>query len=209
MKYSSLNEFAYSEIKKKLMENKILPNQRIREDILAEELEISRTPVREAINRLITEGLIVSVPRKGLFAKEITNRDIEEMIEVRVVLEKLSVSLCCGIIKEEQMDELEMIFQRYERMLRSGRYLEAGELDGEIHNYIAGISDNDRLIYYIKDIQQRFVYARARNVKWTEEMVERSIRFHRNLLDAIMKKDTAGSQKAVEEDIRGMILLLP
>lgn len=209
MQFSGLNNFAYAEIKKRLLENTILPNERIREDLIAEELQISRTPVREAINRLVTEGLVVSVPRKGLFAKEITTDDIEEMIEVRIVLEALSAELCCIRASDDQLKTLKDVFDHYEYMLRRGRHLEASELDGEIHNCIARISGNDRLIHYIGDLQQYFQYARARNVKWTQEMVDRSIKLHKNLLDAIIQRDASLSKAAIEEDVRGMRNLLP
>lgn len=206
--YSGLNDAAYEEIKHRLLENRILPGDRIREDIIAGELGISRTPVREAINRLVSEGLVINIPRKGLFALEITNEEIEKMIEVRIALETLAISLCCKIITAPQLRELETIFNRYEKMLRGKDYLEASQLDSAIHNYIAELTENKKLIDYISDLQVLFTYARARNVKWTQKMVDDSVKFHRGILDAINNGNATLAQKAIEEDIRGMRALL-
>ncbi|MCL2321257.1 MAG: GntR family transcriptional regulator [Oscillospiraceae bacterium] len=206
--YSGLKEAAYAEIKQRLLENRILPGERIREDQIADELKISRTPVREAINRLVAEGLVINIPRKGLFALEISTQEIEKMIEVRVALETLAVGLCCRDITAENLRELDAIFQRYETALRGQNYPEASKLDSEIHNYIARLSDNKKLVDYIRDLEELFTYARARNVKWTREMIDNSIQFHRNLIDAINSKDTELAKKAIAEDIHGMRALL-
>lgn len=207
-RYSGLKEAAYVEIKQRLLGNKILPGERIREDLIAEEMGISRTPVREAINQLVAEGLVVNLPRKGLFALEISVQEIEKMIEVRVVLETLAVRMCCQMITEEQIGDLEEIFRHYQVLLRSKDFTEASKVDSEIHNYIARVSDNKKLIDYIRDLEELFTYTRARNVRWTQEMVDGHIRLHRTLLDAIHRRDVSRAQKAMEADIRGMLSLL-
>ncbi|MDK2789278.1 MAG: hypothetical protein PWP07_2523 [Epulopiscium sp.] len=208
MKFSGLKEYVYHEVKKRLINNTIKPGERIWEDSIAEELEVSRTPVREAINRLIAEGFVENRPRKGIFAAEISKEDLKKMLDVRIALETLSVSECCKLITEEEMSELKKIYDDYKIKLTNGEYAEASQLDSQIHRYIAGISDNKKLIAYINDIQDFFAYTRACNVKWTEEKIEKSLKDHKTLIDAICDKDQERAMNLIKEDIEAMRKLL-
>ncbi|MDF2890285.1 MAG: GntR family transcriptional regulator [Clostridia bacterium] len=208
MKFSGLKEYVYHKVKKRLINNTIRPGERIWEDKIAEELEVSRTPVREAINRLIAEELIENRPRKGIFAAEISRNDLYKMLDVRIALETLAVSQCCKLITDEGTDELTEIYEKYRKKLSDGEYTEASQLDSQIHRYIAGVSDNKKLATYINDIQDVFAYTRTWNVKWTESKIDRSIRDHKNLVEAICNRDEDGAVNLVRKDIESMRDLL-
>lgn len=107
MKHPSLKETAYKLIKEKLLNLEFAPGSRLREDHLAEKISMSRTPVREAVNQLVREGLINSVPRKGLFFIELTKEKINDLIDVRTGLESLAVMKCIDRIDEIKLAGLE------------------------------------------------------------------------------------------------------
>jgi DNA-binding GntR family transcriptional regulator len=208
MKFSGLKEYVYHEIKKRLMTSKIKQGERIWEEAIAQELDVSRTPVREAINRLIAEGFVENRPRKGVFAAEISKHELHKMLDVRVVLEALSVRRCCRLITEEEINELSAIYEKYRGRLKTGDFAEASQLDSEIHRFIALVSDNKKLASYINDIQDFFAYTRACTVKWTETNVDRSLKDHLNLIEAISRRDEEGAVDLIEKDIQSMRELL-
>ncbi|HOQ17312.1 MAG: GntR family transcriptional regulator [Epulopiscium sp.] len=208
MKFSGLKEYAYHKIREKLISNEIKPGERIWEEEIAAELGISRTPVREAINRLVAEGLVGNRPRKGVFAAEISKNELRKMLSVRTVLETLSVSQCCKLITEAEMYELKKIYDNYKSAMEKGDYEKASQLDSQIHRYIAKISGNRRLENYINDIQDFFAYARPHKVKWTETKIKRSLQDHKKLVDAICNRDEDSAIAIIKEDIAAMDDLL-
>lgn len=208
LKISGLKEFIYHELKKKLLNSKIKQGERIWEEDIAKEFGVSRTPVREAINRLIAEGFVENRPRKGIFAAEISIDELIKMLDVRMVLEELSVRMCCTQISEIEINELKEIFSEYSLMLKNGHYGKASKLDSEIHKYIARVANNQKLSEYIDDIQDLFAYTRTGAVSWNVKKVERSIRDHHELIDAISKRDEKKATMMILKDIESMRLLL-
>lgn len=204
MKVSGLKEYVYYELKKKLINNQYKPGERIWEEQLAEELDVSRTPVREAINQLVAEGFIENRPRKGIFAAEITKEELAKMLDVRIALESLAIKLCCKQIKEQQITELEDILLQFERTLHHQEFSKASQWDSEIHRYIAKVTDNKKLISYINDIQDVFAYTRGTHITWTEEKVQRSIEEHRGIVEAIKERDEQRAIHIVKKDIKSM-----
>ena len=204
MKFSGLKEYVYHELKKKLISNVISPGERIYEEVIAEELEVSRTPVREAINQLVAEGFVENRPRKGVFAAVISKNELAKMLDVRIALESLAIKLCCEKISEEQIEELEEIMKNLEKLLRKKEFTKASQWDSRIHRFIAEVADNKKLSSYINDIQDVFAYTRGYNIKWTDQKVERSIEEHRKIVEAIANKDEERAIGIVRKDIESM-----
>jgi len=208
VKFAGLKEYVYHEIKQRLINNEIKPGERIWEEEIAAELEVSRTPVREAINRLIAEEFVENRPRKGIFAAEISKEELRKMLDVRIALESLSVSQCCKLISEEEKDELRAIFGDYKRKMEEGEYEKASQLDSKMHRFIAKIADNKKLEAYINDIQDFFAYSRPYTVKWTEAKIKRAINDHKELIDALCNGNEERAIEIIREDIEAMRDLL-
>jgi len=130
------------------------------------------------------------------------------MLDIRIVLEELSVRMCCSMISEEEVEELKSIYHEFSMKLKSGEYGKASELDSKLHKFIAQVSDNQKLIEYIDDIQDFFAYTRTGVVNWTEKKVERSLKDHHELIEAISKRDEAKAMKFILQDIESMRKLL-
>lgn len=208
MKIAGLKEFVYHEMKKKLMSGKIKQGQRIWENEIAEEFGVSRTPVREAINRLIAEGFIENRPRKGIFATEVSKEELTRMLDIRVVLEQLSVKICCLVITESEIEELNNIYNDFSMKLMNKEYGEASELDSKLHKYIVHVANNKKLKEYIDDIQDLFAYSRTEVAKWTDKKIERSLKDHKNLVEAISMKNEEQALELILKDIESMRQLL-
>lgn len=205
MHHLSLKESAYNIIKEKLLGGEFEPGGRIREDLLAEEISMSRTPVREAISQLAAEGYVVNIPRKGIFFVELTREEILEFIDVRESLEILAVEKCVEKISDEQIAGLEKIVDDFEYALSRERYNDCNALDSAFHQEIARISNNRKLIEFLKVIEDFMNIARFIEKKVSpKEKNMITLKEHRNILQCIKERDKISAKKAVKENIERM-----
>jgi GntR family transcriptional regulator, rspAB operon transcriptional repressor len=205
MEHPSLKQSAYGIIKEKLLKGEIPQGERIREDMLAEEISMSRTPVREAINQLTAEGLVNNIPRKGIYPIELNDNKIKELLDVREVLETLSVVRCIERITQEGVEALKGILEEFGLMLSRGNYTECNELDSRFHREIAVISGNGKLIEFLSEIEDFMQIARSIEKKtFAEDKNRITLREHRKIFDCIIKKDKDGAVNAVKENIARM-----
>jgi DNA-binding GntR family transcriptional regulator len=205
MEHPILRDKAYVTIKQKLLHREIQPGERIREDLLAEEVSMSRTPVREAISQLTTEGFIVSLPRKGLFCASISHEEMLDFLKIREALEVLAVQECTERITDGEIAGLDKLLTDYELALLSGDRHKASDLDSLFHMGIAEMTKNRKLIRFISEIGDFMSLARTKErPDLTSEEKELSIRQHRAILDAIRKRNVPRAIKAMRTNILGM-----
>jgi len=202
MQHNGLKQEAYAYIYDLLLSNEIKPGDRIREDLIAQEIGMSRTPVREAVNRLIAEGFVHCVPRKGLFAAKVSVEDLLKMLDVRIALEALAVESCCRHITDAELKKLEGIYDAYSAKMMAGEIIEASSCDREFHICIASASKNMKLQQYIADLVDFYMYAKFQAVKmYTGKSMQRVMNNHKNILEAIRERNVRKAKKMIETDI--------
>ncbi|WP_316820470.1 GntR family transcriptional regulator [Pedobacter gandavensis] len=160
-----------------IIEGKIIPNEPLREIQLTELLNISRTPLREALQQLEWEGIVVSEPRKGYRLAQFSEDDILEIYPLRAKLESFALELS-GIPDKRVLDELHKINLK---ILKSKSPKDLVELDERWHVLLISNCPNQRLLKAIKTLHrqsQRYEYAYMSMVK----MVEKSSNQHENIL---------------------------
>jgi DNA-binding GntR family transcriptional regulator len=205
MEHPMLRDRAYALIKRRILERQFQPGERIREDLVAGEISMSRTPVREAINQLATEGFIVNVPRKGLFCASVSKEEFLDFLGIREALETLAVRCCVQRINDEEVDRLGALLDDYETALQSGDLRRASELDTAFHKAIADHSCNRKLIRFISEIEDFMRMARDKErPDFGPAEKARSIAQHRAILDRIRERDEDGAADAIRINIRGM-----
>jgi len=205
MQHPGLRQKAYNIIKNKILNLEFIPGSRIREDLLATAISMSRTPVREAISQLIAEGLIRSVPRKGLFCIDLSRDEIKELLEIRESLEILSLKKCIEKVTDGQLKDLVVLIYKFEEALNRKDYEACNKLDSDFHVAIAKISKNNKLIEFILDIEEFMVL--FRNLEKKTNAKERSLtglRQHKVIYECIKNKDVEGAVKAVEDNIKSL-----
>jgi len=205
MEHPILRDKAYLTIKQKLLHREIQPGERIREDLLAESVNMSRTPVREAISQLTTEGFIVNLPRKGLFCASISREEMLDFLKIREALEVLAVRECIGRITDGEIARLDEMLMDYEQTLLSGDRHRASDLDSFFHRRIAELSKSRKLIRFIGEIGDFMSLARTQErPELTSEEKALSIRQHRSIFEAIRGRDIPRAVKAIRTNILGM-----
>jgi DNA-binding GntR family transcriptional regulator len=161
--HKPLREIVYEELKRQIMVGEIAPGTRMMEVELAEEMGVSRTPVREAIRKLEKEGLVTIEPRRGAYASDISAKDMVDILEVRQDLEGMAAGIAAQKITDEGRIELENIARKYKESVDKEDIEEIIKNDEAFHKYIVGLSGNKTLIKMVSQVQElalrfRYIY---------------------------------------------------
>jgi DNA-binding GntR family transcriptional regulator len=197
----SLGNQAYRELKRIILERRVLPGGKLNEGDLAKALGISRTPVREAINRLEKEGLVEIFPQRGAFVVQFSEKDIFELFLIRENLEGLAAYLAAGKMNERQLAKLEACLQGFEEPFSDQEIRRYAREDFKFHQSIIILSEGRRLINLVSTLHDYIRIFRLTTVGLSGRM-KASLQEHRHLLEAFRKKDPEESEQRMREHIR-------
>jgi DNA-binding GntR family transcriptional regulator len=152
-------ERVYEQIKLMAMTYRFRPGERINEIELSARLNVSRTPLREALNRLVSEGFVTTLPNRGFFGRLLDVKEIYDLYEARVALERDMVRLACERASDAALRELEA-FARARPTHDDGKSLEALRHDEEFHIRIAQLSGNSEYVRILESITSRIHFVR-------------------------------------------------
>ena len=176
-----LRELVYLELKRRILTGEIESHTRLMEIELADKMNVSRTPIREAVRKLAAEGLVVIEPRHGAYVSEISIKDLEDVFEVREALGELAAGIAAERATEEDKAALNKLLRLNQLAIENHNRDEMVEYDEKLHNYIVECSGNKTLIQMVKQVQ------------------ELSMRFR--YVDAIVAGDPEAARKAAKEHI--------
>ena len=168
-----LREIVYEELRELILTGKIKPGTRMMEIELAEDMGVSRTPIREAIRKLEKEGLLTIEPRKGAYASEVSIKDMVDILEVRGNLDGLSAYYAAERMTELEKKELLLVSQSFDQAVADGNMAEMIRNDTKFHHLIVDSSRNNHLISMVGQLQElvlRFRYIYYKDFKRAEEM---------------------------------------
>ena len=180
-------EKAYSQIKQKIITTKMPPGSVISEIQLMDELDLGRTPIREAIKQLQSENLVIVTPRRGMYVSDIAVTDLSQLFELRVELEALAARLAAQRISEEKLDQLRQLAEAYLHIDPNNKE-NLINLDHEFHCLIAKAADNKFLhqeLEHYYDLSLRIWYL-AINYAQPEDI---DVNAHIEILEAIEAGD--------------------
>lgn len=142
---TGLKQQVYSTLKDRIIHGELKPGATINEREVVEEFGISRTPVREALNRLEVQGWIRTEPRRGTVVNEVSLEDIKQIFPIRIALETLALDLAFGKIDDNVIDHLEDNLRGMREAASDDDLSRVVDLDIDIHFTILEVSENDRL----------------------------------------------------------------
>ena len=196
-----LREIVYEQLKMQILVGKITPGTRMMEVELADEMGVSRTPVREAIRKLEKEGLVVIEPRRGAYASDISVKDMVDTLTVREDMEGLAASLAAQRITPEEVEELVEITKGYSDAINAGDMEKIIHYDEMFHKRIVALSDNKTLIQLSETVQElalRFRYLYYDDFSRYENMpIE-----HKNIIDAIKSGDSEAAREVADRHVQ-------
>ena len=181
--YKPLREVVSETLRQAIQDGVLKPGERLMEIPLAEELGVSRTPIREAIRKLELEGFVVMVPRRGTYVANISLKDITQVFEIRSALEELAAGLAAERITEEEIETLE-------RML-----VEIGDhMDVEFHEVLYRASRNERLADIVHNLREQTYRFRSFSMNQPGRL-RKTWEEHRQLVEAIASHNAAQARK--------------
>lgn len=151
---------AYQEIKRKIVELEYGPGERLSETRIASELKIGRSPIRSALARLKSEGWIEVSPQSGTFVKALTSREIEEVTELRTVLEMHAVRAAAVRITDSELDSLHVAFETLGPSIAAGRVELFIDLDKQFHLTIYQAANNALVLDILMNLRDKVQWIR-------------------------------------------------
>ena len=149
-----LREIVYEELKRQILIGEIAPGTRMMEVELADDMGVSRTPVREAIRKLEKEGLVSIEPRRGAYASDISIKDMVDVMEVRQDLEGMAAGLAAAKATDSEKAELITATEEYRNAVESGDVEEIIKWDEAFHKLIVNCSGNKTLVQLVSQVQE-------------------------------------------------------
>jgi len=196
----SLSAYVFNIIREDILNGRYKENDELKEMAIAKELEVSRTPVREAIRQLELEGLVYSIPNKATYVIGISSKDIQDIYEMRALLEMLCIKYVMENIDETVFKKLYEIIELGEFYAEKGNFEKVLELDTQYHELLYNTA-NSKLLkhtlsdfhHYIKRIRQITLSDKKRAIEANNE--------HREIIDAMREKDIEKSMEYAKKHI--------
>ena len=199
--YKPLRDVVFENLREAIVEGKLKPGQRLMEVQLADQLGVSRTPVREAIRKLELEGLVVMLPRKGAYVADLSLKDMIDVLEIRASLEGLAASLAAQRISDEDIKKLESIVDEFKDSVSDLDVESLLKKDVEFHECIFKATNNQKLHQIINSLWEqvyRFRFTYVSDYDSTVNIIEE----HKMILDAIKNRDSELAKKYAMEHIQ-------
>jgi DNA-binding GntR family transcriptional regulator len=190
----------YDKIKKEILSGSISPGSRVLEGRLAKQVNVSRTPVREALHVLEMEGFLESFPRVGYRVRQITWMEAIEINEIRAVLEPLAVKKAIESEDQSYIDELEEVLKKTEKTARQNQINSFLQNDAEFDEIIVRASGMKTLVDVWATLRHRLKLYRMGAQDSLETMM-RSIKGHWKILECLKAKDKEGVNRAIIEHL--------
>ena len=193
----SISQQVYSYVKEQIASGVIAPGEKISEQAIADTLNTSRSPVREAIKKLASEGIIDYFPNRGAYAKVYTKKKIENSFKVRLLLESYAVSH----IDEEQREKYRERMEYLRQVIQTAPRPAYAELDAELHETIILMSGNDTLLNLYRLLYSQITTFRQVSLSAEATFVD-ATKAHVAILDGLLNGNDERVLKIISNHLR-------
>lgn len=191
----------YEHVHRAILDAKLPVGSALSEYRLAEEIGVSRTPVREALKRLEQDGLVHSIPRRGTFVADLTARGIVEIYEVRSQLEGFAARVAAERMDRAEVKRLIAELDRVQKRSDNSDPKAAQEHDIHVHKGIVAAASNDRLTQILATLDDQ-VYRIRRRAMANSSRLPTTLAEHRRILGAILDHDPEAAERAMREHLQ-------
>jgi len=189
---NSLANIVTAQLRAAIISGQLAPGERLTEPALAERLGVSRSPVREALKQLESLGLVRSRLNYSTFVWEPAEEDVDEIINLRNMMEIHATERVAATLCDEDFNRLEQIITEQERDIQARAYLALVSSDREFHEYIIRKTGNSRLVGWWDQIMSQWEVLVARRWRFdTDKVIPRVLHDHRLICDAFKQRDIA------------------
>jgi len=202
--YELLSQKVYHVLKNAIVRGDLAPNSKLILTEIAKSLGVSNTPIREAINKLVSEGLIKIIPNKGIIVKEINIDDFKESLQVRAFLDGLIGKLASEKITDEEIDEMMGVIREMEYTVKKDDRLNYNDLDIQFHDFLLNITGNNKLKEIYNNLINQSNRFRLRTLKIPDRM-GKSLKEHREIAFKIKERNPDEANRVSQEHIESIL----
>ena len=205
--YELLSKKVYRILKARIIKGGLFQGGKLFEAKIAEQLGISRTPVREAIKGLAAEGLVKMTPNQGVVVINVSIEDLQEVLQVRRVLEGLAASMAAEKIHPEEIAKLEKIIKKMRMIISKPNPDVAAysELNAEFHNLILIACGNKQLMKICNNLSSSDHRFRIRSLRNNPGRLKYSLKEHQDIVEALKRKDTEQADRLSQVHINNVL----
>ena len=201
---TNLRDQTYDIIKNMIILREIEPGKKINEEHIAREIQVSRTPIREALCRLENEGIVRIIPRRGAFVSDLTETNVKEILLIREVLEGLVTRLAVENMDQKTLEKLTKVLEKVRTIPETDRELihyTRSEVD--FHALLLDASNNQMLKNMMEIINAHLQIIRLRTVV-IPERARKTVKEHQQILQAIEDGDADAAEELMRKHVRSV-----
>ncbi|MEA2087412.1 MAG: GntR family transcriptional regulator [Candidatus Caldatribacteriota bacterium] len=187
--YELLSQKVYRVLKMEIVKGAIKPGAKLLEGKIAEQMGISRTPVREALRELAAEGFVKMNPNQGMIVNNASIEDVHNVLQIRGVLEGLAARLAATLISKEETKKLDSYIKQMEKFTDRNDPLAFSDIDAKFHELIVNCCGNKQLIQIRKNISEQVNRYRIKSLN-VPGRLKYSLKEHQEIAEALKIKDS-------------------
>lgn len=203
--YLPLRDVVFNTLREAILKGELKPGERLMELQLAAKLGVSRTPIREAIRMLEQEGLAVTVPRKGAEVAKMTEKDMEDVLQIREALDELAVSIACEQITREEIEELKETMREFEESAKTRDVRKIAGADVKFHDIIYQATRNPKLVNMLSNLREQMYRYRVEYLK-DEKNYPMLVREHSQIVAGLSEKNKDKVTAAMHQHVRNQAM---
>jgi DNA-binding GntR family transcriptional regulator len=197
-----VREKVYEQIKTAILSGHMNPGEKLTEEHLAKTLGVSRTPIREALHKLESEGLITVRKKRGFVVSRDSKEEVEELFELRSVLEGYALRIIAQSISEETLDQLKGFIQNAEDALRQKRIENVFKWNTRFHDTLHELVANKTRLHRLIVNMRKYVLRHRKDTLRYPDGGKRAIEGHRKIILALRLRDPDLCERVMREHIR-------
>lgn len=200
---NTLSERVFEQLKDDILTGSLKPGDRLLYEKIAEKFDVSLTPVKEALLLLEQEGLVKTVPRRGAYVTQLTNRDIVEYTQIRLAIEGLAVELACEAkLGSDAFEALRSLNKEMETAVRDKDVHACMRIDIEFHRNLVALSGNRRLTDIMDQMPLANFFAHVGTQKIMIERSDSILVEHEKLINALESRNAETTKAILRQNVR-------
>ncbi len=196
--YKSLKDCVYGYLRKELENGGLKPGDSIDEKSLCEILNVSRTPIREALIQLEVEGFVTIMPRRKIYVNNLNLKDIENIYQIIGALEEKAATKSVDRMTKKDLIALEQLYKKMQKSLEKGKFSEYMKYNLASHEFFLNLNDNELLTNIVTLLKKR-LYDFPETLKQIQEWENQLMKHHLKMIELCKKRDKEGLRKLMSD----------
>ncbi|MDW7669250.1 MAG: GntR family transcriptional regulator [Bacillota bacterium] len=199
--YKTVRDAVFESIRKGILNGYFKPGERIIESQLAEKMNVSRTPIREALRRLEVENLVENLPRKGMIVSTLKDSQVIEIFNIRGALEGLAVDIAIDHLDEELINNLQTCIDKMSEAIVKDNIEMQIRYNTKFHEHILCKTDSPMLVNMLHNLKEQIQRYRYQSLS-LQGRPEISLNEHKNILKFLKDKNKEEAEKYIKDHIK-------